>query len=156
VFLRPGVDALGRETPAVLDRARRSIERAIAKHKPAVVLLPAGIGRHRDHLVTREIGRQAAERMAVSIAFYEDLPYARRLPLRKLLDHFAMLSPDLYRLHIPVADGFVAKRAAVEVYRSQVDARLIRTLAKSASPAEPCERIWSSAPASMLMTLPLV
>jgi len=52
-------------------RFARDLIRRLARHGPALVLAPLGVGRHVDHV----LARTAAERSGMRVVYYSDFPY---------------------------------------------------------------------------------
>ncbi len=66
--------ALGRVSKgdtSLANELRDTVAQEIEHHAAGLVFCPVGVGRHVDHLITRSVGEESAERAV----FYSDFPY---------------------------------------------------------------------------------
>lgn len=124
---------------SIVEDIRRDLALIIERVSPDVVLAPAGIGAHIDHMATREAVLDLVG--ADSLAWYEDLPYAAALAppvVAAALDQ--ILGPAHVRVDL-VVDPAV-KRGLIEHYGSQVRHEE-RSALLQVKTGPLCERIWS-------------
>jgi LmbE family N-acetylglucosaminyl deacetylase len=136
-----------RRLPAVL-------EAAVRRCRPGLMLAPAGIGGHADHLALRETARDLAERRGLAVAFYEDLPYAAlesEPRLRRLLGEIdARLEP----LWLPLGGRLEDKLQRLSLYASQLGpdaAQAVAAHARRWPRRAASERLWAAAPVPPLL-----
>lgn len=87
------------------------------------LFFPCGIGRHRDHVIAADIGRDHA-RSGGQVLFYADRPYVCRL---SRADAAAALADFTVAEHIPLdARDLSRKRAMLRQYRSQLSRQQIQ------------------------------
>lgn len=116
--------------------------RAVSVHRPDVVLAPAAIGGHVDHLAVREAAL-TLRRRGIAVVLYEDLPYAcHPLVARRALEkRLAGFEP----VHMFIAQQLAGKRSALALYRSQLtraDTARVSNLARERGGSFPAERIF--------------
>jgi LmbE family N-acetylglucosaminyl deacetylase len=131
-----------RRLPAVL-------EAALDCCRPGLVLAPAGIGGHTDHLALREAARALAARRGTVLAFYEDLPYAATVSEPRLRRFLCRIDSRLEPWWIPLDGRLADKLEGLSIYASQLDAAAARAVAAHANrwpQYGPCERLWAAAP----------
>jgi LmbE family N-acetylglucosaminyl deacetylase len=134
---------------------RAALRDAVGRMGSPFVLLPAGIGRHRDHVLVREVGREVAAERGCATAFYEDLPYAASLTDQAISDWMAELDPELARASVPIDDTLEEKLAAVQVYESQMNPTLVDSLRRIATHSgTPVERLWAKPAVRDLLETP--
>jgi hypothetical protein len=99
--------------------------------QPRLVLAPLGVGRHVDHVLTREAGRIAHRSLSgATLAYYSDMPYA----LHHAADRAYITT---HRLQEHVWPGGVdAKIEMIKGYHTQANA-----LYSDGVPAAP-DRLW--------------
>lgn len=114
------------------------------------VLAPLGLGRHIDHLIVRDAGAALASSGRIDVAFWEDLPYAGRVPLAAL-DHEIVEAQRAAGLSLApclVTDPRMeaVKAAALACYPSQtIDVHrrgVLEHLARVSGSGAPAERLW--------------
>jgi LmbE family N-acetylglucosaminyl deacetylase len=113
---------------------------------PDLVIAPAAIGGHVDHVLVRDAGLAMDRR--VELAFFEDLPYAALEPLAALE---ARLRADRLEClaEVDITDVLADKLAAMRLYRSQTDdenVQLARAHAYRVGDGRAAERLWRLAP----------
>src|SRR5690606_34633183 len=119
-----------------------AIAGALDRHRPELLLIPAAIGCHRDHLLLREIGREQAEARGQAHAYYEDLPYAAEWNTRWVERWMTAFAPAAFPVRVPVADG--DKAEGLKLYTSQLGPKEIgRTLAYARQWHPAAERLWA-------------
>lgn len=131
---------------AMRERARELIEEQVTKFQPAMILAPAAIGRHADHVAVRDAA-VSIRRRNLSVLLYEDLPYAvgreqqwaiqKRRPMRILVD------------------SCIRKKAhALSLYRSQLarhDIEKVIAHAFSCGDGIAAERLYASQPGRSIL-----
>lgn len=127
------------------DDLARALAATLAAWPDAQVYAPLGIGRHVDHQLTR----RAAEQLGQPLFFYEDYPYAERVPATADWDGLAAsLAPVLISLD---ETDLAAYGQSVAAYRSQVstfwpdDAAMtaaLRGFATRTGAGRPAVRLW--------------
>ncbi len=123
---------------------RAALREAVGRMGAPLVLLPAAIGRHRDHVLVREVGREVAAERGCAAAFYEDLPYSASIKDRAIHRWMAELDPELVPAPVPIDDTLEEKLAAVQVYKSQMNPTLVNSLRRaSMRHGTPVERLWA-------------
>lgn len=137
-------------------RVERAILRLMDRHEFDVLVGPMGLGAHIDHLIVNAAVRSVLRKRPVFGVYYEDLPYANKLPLWRIsLRAFGIdpaLKPLIQRTDVPVG----RKLRLAETYQSQrADAILAALAAHSArleesaggaaagSEATIVERLWT-------------
>jgi LmbE family N-acetylglucosaminyl deacetylase len=148
--------------PAVTDVERASwteeIFGAVFAEMPGdattLLLLPAGLGGHRDHVFLSECLRGHAESRAIRTAFYEDLPYAMSLSEAEIRSLIGAIDPALSPVLVPIA-GFLQQRlSGLQIYQSQIDSTLIDSLASAATRyGAAAERLWADREQTILDAL---
>ena len=138
------------------DRAVARVAGAIAKvvrttaAGELAIALPLGIGGHIDHRVTRQAGLETLSRLAVPVAFYEDLPYAARPGAAEGLAGAAESTGlDLRPVFAsePAAEitlTVARKRRMAECYDSQIDSVAAAEIAGFAQQYGGRERLWGN------------
>lgn len=123
---------------------RAALRDAVGRMGSPLVLLPAGIGRHRDHVLVREVGREVAAERGCAAAFYEDLPYSASITDQAIRGWMAELDPELVPVPVPIDDTLEEKLAAVQLYESQMNYTLVDSLRRIARRhGTPAERLWA-------------
>jgi LmbE family N-acetylglucosaminyl deacetylase len=146
MFPADGLPALPRRLPGVLEEALRG--------RPRLMLVPAGIGGHADHLAVREAARAAAAKRGLAVAFYEDLPYAATFSERRLRRHLRGLDARLEPLWIPLGGRLAEKLQRLSLYATQLGPKQVRQVAAHARrwpERAPCERLWALPPFPSLL-----
>jgi LmbE family N-acetylglucosaminyl deacetylase len=111
---------------------------------PAIIMLPAGLGNHHDHLLVREIFHKYAQEQDRPVAFYEDLPYALDLSESEIKAHMTEIDGSLKPQLLPFVDDTDDKVRRTTCYRSQVDEAVLRRLRLAGVRyGISAERIWS-------------
>jgi len=104
--------AAGRPSPddePVARRAADTIMALVADLRPGTVFLPMGLGGHVDHLITRSVGEQCADRAV----YYADFPYSARGASD---DSFAR---DHHLVAVEQSPDAAGKRGLIRGYASQ-------------------------------------
>ncbi|MGU3495493.1 glycosyltransferase [Xanthobacteraceae bacterium A53D] len=118
---------------------------AALQPSPDLLLIPAALGGHADHLLVRDVALSVAA--GIPHAFYEDLPYATDLSEDEIEAAIAapLRAPTL--TFVPLIAGIAAKIEDSACYPSQIDRAVQDALARHARrwPAL-CERLWSADP----------
>lgn len=125
------------------------LAQVLAPFSPAALVLPLGLGRHRDHRLARRGAEEAAPRLGATLSYYEDAPYCLRRGAEPAEDE---LEAVLVRLE--PAD-LAARLEAVAEYDSQSEvtwneeeplgeaiSRYVRALGSALGPGELAERMW--------------
>lgn len=100
--------------------SRERIVRAVRELKPRVVILPFPVGRHPDHRIASELGRDAC--YLAGLAKYA--PAAGVEPHRPFKVLYALAyreDPVKPSFVVDISDHFEAKMAAIKCYASQFD-----------------------------------
>ena len=129
--------------PAALTSALREL---LATVRPEIVVLPLGLGCHRDHLLTQREGTALGRETATTLVYYEDLPYAARLGKRKIREHARALHPAVRPLRIDIRPALDEKLRSVSIYRTQVAPGELRSAVGGMhrlGRSKACERIWT-------------
>lgn len=120
---------------------------ALLSAPPDLLLVPAGLGGHGDHLLVRDIGFGLAKDAGLPLALYEDLPYAATLTKAEIEGQVAALLDTPTLTHAPLSAGIGAKLGDAACYSSQIDREVLDHLARHAARwPEPSERLWSRDP----------
>lgn len=75
--------------------ASGSVIRTERGAEPELVLVPAGLGGHRDHLIVARAAVSLLDGVDVPIGFYEDRPYSAYMSRAERSEHMSRLAPDL-------------------------------------------------------------
>jgi LmbE family N-acetylglucosaminyl deacetylase len=127
-------------TPAGLEEA---LSQALNDLRPDRLLLPLGLGGHRDHLLTRRAALPLARRRGLDYAYYEDLPYAAWVSPRRLRRHLGTVEAALVPEEIPLGSHREAKLRSLHLYPSQVGWReLLSVRWHHRRGRSSVERIW--------------
>ncbi len=136
-----------------LARVAGALRKLAGKGEPGTtaMVLPLAVGGHIDHRITRQAALDALRETAVSLAFYEDLPYAARPETageaRSLAETTGFdLQPAFVQdpAEIPAAN-VARKYRAAECYDSQIDNDVARQIAAFCEPYGGRERVWTNA-----------
>lgn len=113
--------------------------------RPELLLAPAALGGHSDHLLVRNAALSAAHEKGVPIALYEDLPYASALSEAKIYAEITELISEPSLVYVPILKGLSAKLSDAKIYASQIGPDVLAGLEQHAKrwPA-PSERLWST------------
>lgn len=96
-----------------------AVIRRLADSGPGLVLAPAGVGGHVDHvLVGSAAFRSAAQRSAAQVVYYSDFPYNQRIPL----DNISPANGQVRTRWFEGIEGTEGKTELIRAYRTQVDA----------------------------------
>jgi bacillithiol biosynthesis deacetylase BshB1 len=102
------------------DASRITVARLLRRLRPAVVILPFPVGRHPDHRVAAELGRDAC--YLAGLAKYHPEPGVEPHRPRKVLYALAYREdPVKPTFVVDISDTFEAKMAALRCYASQFD-----------------------------------
>jgi LmbE family N-acetylglucosaminyl deacetylase/glycosyltransferase involved in cell wall biosynthesis len=126
-----------------------ALDRDLQRHKPAVLLLPLGLGNHRDHRLARDAGLIVAKRRGVPVAFYEDLPYAAELDDAVICRH-AREFAGAEAFWALVEGAIETKINLCGLYASQVDAGALSAIRSRADLLGGAERLWVCCPKAAL------
>jgi len=148
IRLRCGTDAVFSTPVNPADPAIEKIRKALTQQADLgamdVLVLPAALGRHVDHLTVREAAVPFTS--ARPVAFYEDLPYAATtsnaaadLETLRAIAPEDRLSPVLCQV-----DSLESKQKLVLGYASQVDAQTADVITGFASRYGGAERLWAN------------
>ncbi len=125
----------------------RTVECAMA-YRPTHVVLPLGIGLHKDHLVARDLGRIFAKQEGAKCLYYEDLPYAELLDDMSIMRHAkAVLSGHCNSAIVHFNGTLRRKQDLARIYRSQVDDGTLGAIASYANrlvARDGAERVWAT------------
>ncbi|HBY92991.1 MAG: PIG-L family deacetylase [Ardenticatenaceae bacterium] len=130
--------------PAELEIALRQ---TLHELRPTYLVVPLGLGNHRDHLLVRRAAVELAREMPVLLAYYEDLPYAASLSQKAIRQHCRSLDAGLYPLYISIGSVFGRKIEALSFYKSQMRPRDLSAVRRHGfrwCRSEAHERIWVS------------
>ena len=114
---------LGADDEALLTEIRRWLLRVIVaqgRDRPDLVLAPAGLGGHVDHVILATAAAQVCGTVPTPVGFYEDRPYVSHLPDEVVTSHLEALVPGLERRSMspPITVG--TQRLAHICYPSQM------------------------------------
>jgi len=125
----------GDEDIACIERIREHIVRFDAD----LVIAPLSLGNHIDH----RIANAAARRLGITAtAFYEDLPYAARLPDSAAGERADAFQMALTPLEIRADDGYQWKQKCVRRYPSQVGNETVLEISEYSKKYGCGERLW--------------
>lgn len=129
-----------------------SVVRLVRELQPRALYIPLGVGRHVDHIVTREAVVRLRSRMP-AIYLYEDMPYAAGAYPPHAPDSVTAALERLQAIAtrpmiVPI--NFEAKMEAINAYRSQIEElragadfdATIRAYCSSVGDGIPAERYW--------------
>lgn len=109
--------------------------------KPDLVLVPAGLGGHRDHLIIASAAASVIDRVDVPIGFYEDRPYSAYLSRAVRSEHMATLLTDL-AVHAVSAPVRISTQWLVRAcYRSQMTDYFAEAMQMDRRTGD-TERVW--------------
>ena len=131
------------------DAAIGSIEKHIAASVPDLLLVPLALGNHIDHRVAQAAALASG---VAGIAFYEDLPYAARLPDSAPAQRASELCSGIESRIISAADGADWKQRCAGVYRSQVSLETVQDIADYSARFRGGERLWLTPAAARLFS----
>jgi LmbE family N-acetylglucosaminyl deacetylase len=121
------------------------LRKLLRQLQPVLVLAPLGLGSHRDHLVTMNLGRRICRDENIPIAYYEDLPYAEDYSERKIRQVVKRIDETLRPISVQIRFGLNAKLNNLSLYRTQISAEEMSSVAEYAKRwTDPTERIWST------------
>ena len=100
------------------DEARRAIVAQIRHFAPRVVILPFPVGRHPDHRVASELGRDACYLAGLSRYDAEGTPHRPHKVLYALSYREDPIKPTFV---VDISEQFARKLAAIKCYGSQFD-----------------------------------
>ena len=116
--------------------------------KPELLLLPLALGDHIDH----RIAQMAALQIGVeSLAFYEDLPYAARIPPDAPEERVRELGLALHPWVCQAEDGDLWKGRSAEFYPSQIGQETVVEMARYSERYGKGERFWVTKQAEKLL-----
>jgi LmbE family N-acetylglucosaminyl deacetylase len=106
-------------------------------------LCPLAIGNHIDHAICRAAVAKLYRQMPV--LFYEDLPYAHRIPQQQINSHIKQLEEELGVSFSNHTDGLISctidKKEAVQLYKSQMNDEILSEIIAHLD-ALGGERVW--------------
>jgi bacillithiol biosynthesis deacetylase BshB1 len=100
------------------DATRRTVVELLRRLRPSVVILPFPVGRHPDHRVTAELGRDAC--YLAGLANY-DAPGEPHRPAKVLYALAYREDPVKPTFVVDISEEFETKMAAVRCYASQFE-----------------------------------
>ena len=106
-----------------------ALTKFIKSHQCNMLVSPMGLGNHIDHIMLCDICIQIARENKIKIAFYEDLPYASMMTLKKIKVRAEEISPHLNVCNINITDVFDEKIKNMTIYKTQT-CRFIQTKIK--------------------------
>lgn len=106
--------------PNLSGRTRRRGAGTVAP--PELVLAPAGLGGHRDHLIVARAAARLLEDGDVPVGFYEDRPYRAYLDPAAVAEHMVGLAPGL----APVTVSGPAQRSTQRLVRACYPSQMSR------------------------------
>lgn len=137
------------ENPDVLRAIDTALDGVLERHRPSLVLLPLGLGFHRDHLLALHLGAEAARRWDVGVAAYEDLPYAAELTESEIRFQSSKLG-QVTPFYAPLRRGVTRKIELCHHYTSQITSDNISSIGVHAANLGGAERLWVTSPAAAL------
>jgi LmbE family N-acetylglucosaminyl deacetylase len=155
IFVQPrDSDALEIDRRQVGVTVEKGLRAAIERLAPWVIVAPAGIGGHRDHLLVRTVAEQLAAASGIATVYYEDLPYALAFSEEDLAAAMMRVDPWARPIYVPIGDGLAEKLSAARLYESQVDQSLVDSLRRAACRwGAPVERLWARPSVAFLKSL---
>lgn len=115
----------------------------LQKHVDGLLLCPLGIGNHIDHAICR--GAVVKLYSEISVLFYEDLPYARRIKNQQILEHIHAFEEELGVSFTNQTNGLlncsVDKERAIRLYKSQMNDEIASEIIAHLNDLKG-ERIW--------------
>jgi hypothetical protein len=133
------------------DSAIEKIRKTLAKQSEAgameALVLPAGLGKHVDHLTVREAAIPFTS--TIPAAFYEDLPYATTYPsaaadLELLRESAAQRDESLSPVTYQIESAIEFKRRLVLGYASQIDDDAGSLISNFGARYNGGERVWAN------------
>jgi len=101
-------------------RIAETLKDLIQDKRNAIALFPLGLGRHVEHRLLSDVGRDFLAADRAHIAFYEDIPYASTMTVSEIGRMARRLKRGLIRSSLPGAE-VESKIDLLRVYESQVD-----------------------------------
>jgi LmbE family N-acetylglucosaminyl deacetylase len=132
---------LTEETAEFVDAVAAALDRDVDRHAAGVLLLPLGLGDHRDHRLARDVGLRVANRRGLPVALYEDLPYAAELDEAAISRHARDLD-GTEPCWVPDVDAIAIKLRLCGLYVSQIDAATLAAIQSRAAVLAGAERLW--------------
>ena len=129
--------------PAPLPPALRQL---LAGVQPETLLIPLGLGCHRDHLLTQREGTAIGRKTTATLVYYEDLPYAARLSNRRIREHARGLDPAMRPTRIDIRPTLNEKLRSVSLYRTQMGHGKLMSAVEEmhrSGRSKVCEWIWT-------------
>jgi LmbE family N-acetylglucosaminyl deacetylase len=139
VIFNPATDPLC--PPGLAD----DLAEILVEKTPDLILAPLGLGGHIDHLLVRSIAPCLAETCGAALGYYEDLPYAGRIPLPKILGLVSEVNSELAPIKVNLAGSLQSKLKSLSVYQTQTvpaTVDVIRQHAMNLCPLDGAERLW--------------
>lgn len=118
---------------------RRQITDHIAAIAPDLVVAPLALGDHIDHRIAQNAAIQAG---VARMCFYEDLPYAARLPESASELRARSLGLELSPWRVPGGSAVEWKRRCVAIYSSQIDMKTVEEITRFGEQYGEAERFW--------------
>jgi bacillithiol biosynthesis deacetylase BshB1 len=101
------------------ETSRKTVVALIRRTTPRVVILPFPVGRHPDHRVASELGRDAC--YLAGLAKYAPGPHAPHRPLKLIYALAYREDPVKPTFVVDISDTFETKMQAIRCYASQFD-----------------------------------
>ncbi|MDQ6676965.1 MAG: PIG-L family deacetylase, partial [Acidobacteriota bacterium] len=124
------------------DMDREPLE-SIAAHirgiEKEITFVPLALGDHIDHRIAQAAALSTGD---PCLAFYEDLPYAARIPPDAPPRHAFSLSQPLAPYRFSLTDGETWKRRCAALYSSQITPETAREIAAYSCRYGQGERLW--------------
>jgi 2'-N-acetylparomamine deacetylase / 2'''-acetyl-6'''-hydroxyneomycin deacetylase len=141
IFARTAEEPMA--VPASLTSA---LQQLLAAVRPDTLLIPLGLGCHRDHLLTQREGTALGRKATATIVYYEDLPYAAQLSNRKVRKHARTIDPDVRPMRIDIRATLKEKLRSVSLYRTQMASEKLMSAVEEmhrSGRSQVCEWIWT-------------
>lgn len=129
----------------LVDEIRDWIERQMdaQSDRPDLVLAPAGLGGHRDHMIIAVATSRSVAMSEVPIGFYEDRPYRAYLGDDEIRDHVRRLVPDAVPVVVSPPIRTSTQRLVRACYPSQMTPYFREAMELDAAAAS-TESVWFS------------
>ncbi len=116
--------------------------------RPELVFLPLALGDHIDHRIAQNASIAAG---CAALAFYEDLPYAARLPENAPAQRAHDLAINLSPRVIRVDNAERWKEQCAGCYPSQIEMETVHEIARFSRRYSGGERCWTTPPAAAIL-----
>lgn len=124
------------------EQVKASVRMEIARYRPHLLIGPAGIGNHIDHVIVSEAINELERIPDMAVLFYQDLPYATEPELRAGTPNRFDIAGVL---DIDIEAGLDQKVRNLGLYASQIDNKLclqIEEHARKVGNGSAAERYW--------------